>query len=464
MPQPVVAIQVGAISFADEGVEQVLDIFQERARVNALFLATQTFDRGTGGRQLRGHPLPDHGVQEYDDDFIGGNFATPHPEFYRGTILPPFRAPDEIHKGTDILEQVLPEATRRGMQVYCWINENPYASLPRYVPNFPKVLEVDVYGRKGRLPCLNNPDYRNWHLSLVEDYCKSYPIAGIAWASERQGPLGNLLGGGWNSRDIACFCEHCCARAERKGISVERARNGYRALADFFAACACDHRPPDGYFVTFWRLLLNYPEILGWEKLWNDGQQSLYAEIYGTVKAIDPQKRCGWHVMHLISSSPFYRAEQDFAEMARYADFLKVVMYHNCAGPRFARFVRTLHNSIFKDAPPEQSLDLLYSILGIREAPLADLPKAGFSADYVARETRRAVAATQNKVAIWPGIDIDIPTGADEKQTTPDDVRLAVKAALENGAQGVVLSRKYSEMRLDNLSGAGQALKELGWA
>jgi hypothetical protein len=62
---------------------------------------------------------------------------------------------------------------------------------------------------------------------------------------------------------------------------------------------------------------------------------------------------------------------------------------------------------------------------------------------------------------IWPGIDIDIPTAATSKKTTPRDVYLTVKAAFEGGAHGVLLSRKYSEMRLDNLGGAGQALREL---
>jgi ABC-type glycerol-3-phosphate transport system substrate-binding protein len=37
-------------------------------------------------------------------------------------------------------------------------------------------------------------------------------------------------------------------------------------------------------------------------------------------------------------------------------------------------------------------------------------------------------------------------------------------AAFRGGARGVILSRKYSEMRLANLSGAGAALRELGYA
>jgi hypothetical protein len=34
-----------------------------------------------------------------------------------------------------------------------------------------------------------------------------------------------------------------------------------------------------------------------------------------------------------------------------------------------------------------------------------------------------------------------------------------VRAALDAGAQGVILSRKYSEMRLDNLRAAGRAVR-----
>jgi hypothetical protein len=77
-----IGIQIGSISFLDEGTEKVLDILQELGRVNTLFLATFTYGNGIAGRQLAGHPFPDHGVQDYNDNFHGGNYATPHPEFY----------------------------------------------------------------------------------------------------------------------------------------------------------------------------------------------------------------------------------------------------------------------------------------------------------------------------------------------------------------------------------------------
>ena len=44
---------------------------------------------------------------------------------------------------------------------------------------------------------------------------------------------------------------------------------------------------------------------------------------------------------------------------------------------------------------------------------------------------------------------------------TPQSVKDAVLAALKAGAPGVILSRQYSEMRLANLRGAGDAVREL---
>jgi hypothetical protein len=59
-----IGIQVGAVSFVDEGTEKVLDNFQQYAGVNTLFLATFTYGRGIAGRQIPGQPLPDHGKQQ----------------------------------------------------------------------------------------------------------------------------------------------------------------------------------------------------------------------------------------------------------------------------------------------------------------------------------------------------------------------------------------------------------------
>src|SRR5262249_14351588 len=76
-----IGIQVGAVSFVDEGVASVLDVFQQSASVNTLFVATFTYGRGIAGRQVPGQPLPDHGKQQYDTDtFKGGSYTRVHPQ------------------------------------------------------------------------------------------------------------------------------------------------------------------------------------------------------------------------------------------------------------------------------------------------------------------------------------------------------------------------------------------------
>jgi hypothetical protein len=79
----------------DEGTEKVLDLLQERGAIDTIYLTTFTYGRGLAGRQIPGHPFPDHGVQDSDVSFFhGGNYATPHPEYYRDTVLKQTRAPD----------------------------------------------------------------------------------------------------------------------------------------------------------------------------------------------------------------------------------------------------------------------------------------------------------------------------------------------------------------------------------
>lgn len=93
---------------------------------------------------------------------------------------------------------------------------------------------------------------------------------------------------------------------------------------------------------------------------------------------------------------------------------------------------------------------------------LAELPTAGLSGASVGVETKKALADVDGQIPIYRGIDIDIPTGLNEKRTRPSDVKAATLAALEAGAPGVVLSSKYAEMKLSNIAGAKEALQEFG--
>jgi hypothetical protein len=139
---------------------------------------------------------------------------------------------------------------------------------------------------------------------------------------------------------------------------------------------------------------------------------------------------------------------------------VKPAVYNIAGGERMAGFIDRITKTIFRDARPEDLMPLYNKLMNYDEAPLAQLPMAGLSAGYVARETKRVIAAVGNRIPVYPGIDVGVPSRG--KQCTPEDVRDSVKAAFAAGAAGVVLCRKYSEMRLANLAGAGWGLREAG--
>jgi hypothetical protein len=90
----------------------------------------------------------------------------------------------------------------------------------------------------------------------------------------------------------------------------------------------------------------------------------------------------------------------------------------------------------------------------------AATPFTGLSADYVHRETKRArEGLARTKTLLWPGIDIDIPTQEGNSRCSPEGVRDATLAALQSGTDGVILSRKCSEMKLAK-RGAGMAVRQ----
>ncbi len=458
----VIGIQIGSISFLDEGTEKVLDILQERACVNTLFLATFTYGNGITGRQLKGKPLPDHGVQDYNDNFHGGNYATPHAQFYKNTVIQDTKAPD--HGNLDILDMVIPAAKKRGVKVFTWSEDvwNPS------VKNVDKIQERDLYGRNARTVCFNNPDHHNFLMGLMEDFTRSYDIDGIMWGSERYGAFGNMVESVHN-RDgndpgkVTCFCQFCQDKAKKRGINVARAFEGFKTLEKWVRACRGGERPVDGYYVTMWRILFRYPEILAWETLWNDSVHETYESIYKLVKSIKPQVQVGWHVWHAHSFTPFFRAQTDLQELSKYSDYLKMTVYHNLGGTRMETYVTSTRNTIYGDLPIDEALEFEYRIMNLREKGYEQLPYTGLSPDYVYRETKRCVdGAKGTKCEIWPGIDVDISNMAVEfSKCSPPVVKEVTKAAYRGGAQGLVISRKYSEMKLANLGAVGDALREM---
>jgi len=452
----VVATQVKAYAWQDEGIDRLLDNLQQKGSVNTVFAFIFLSEPSDVSGKI---PLPDHGTYSKAHPEIGGAFYDYDLKYFAGTTLKEFHAESKFN----VISEVGPKMKTRGMDFFARDYNNTNANMMRLIPGFAEVAEIDVYGRRTDSACWNHPNYRAQLTGRIESYLLQYPdqVAGIIWGCERMGPLDNMIGGGWATTGISCFCPYCRAKARDHDISVERAQKGFIKLDQLFKAASKQQRPADGYFVTFWRILLEYPEVLGWHKLWNDSYHEVRSELYGTAKALAPQKPFGFHMVQNITFSPFYSAVDNYAELQNYTDFIKIATYNNAGGGRMASFIHRLCTTIFADTTPEDFTPFYYKMMGYDEAPYDKLPGNGLSVDYIARETKRAIADTAHSIQIYPSVDINVPIQSGWKQTTPDGVKAEVHAAFNAGADGVVLSREYTEMWLANLSAAGDATREI---
>ncbi|HMF73689.1 MAG TPA: hypothetical protein VK616_19545 [Flavitalea sp.] len=466
----IIGIQIGPESFVDEGTENVLDILQQKGAVNTVFLTAFTYGGGFAGRLRKGRSFPDHGEPASEEKFFhGGNYATPHAQYYRSTVLKETRAPD--HGKLDIINEVLPAAKKRGMKVFCGVEDRWDKALD--VPGLKECAEIDLMGnstydpKKRITTCVFNPNVREFWKGLVTDLSTSYNIDGILFLNERTGPLMTVLGASpfreniGDSSQVTCFCEYHRKAAEEHHINFERTKQGYLKLHEYVQDCTKNKRPNDGYYVAFQRILLDYPEIVAYDRLFDFGKHQILNEVRAAIKGVRKSLQIVFHIEHTISFNPFIRSALSYEDLAAKADFLKPVAYNNCGGERYANFLRNLNATIYKDVPIDELMSMNNHILNYpSEAKFEDLAKAGMSSDYVYRETQRAMTGVKGKCGILTGIDINIPVNATSRQASPEDTYAATFAALKAGAQGVILSRKYSEMRLTNLAGAGRAVRD----
>lgn len=466
MPDRFNAIQMGPHTMLDEGIDRCLDLIQETAAINCLMVYTHTYhddlkkppqilanDHGVPARDMRSRKLPSVWVKQ-------------HEQYFQNTVLRHQRVDQSFeYANRDLFAELVEPCRKRGMKLYGRMLEGSGREAAGAIANYATVQTRDVFDRPARIPCWNNPDYRNWWTATAEDLFRSYELDGFQWGAERHGPLMNLLMSGTVP---FCFCEHCRARGRAKGIDVERARKGFEELYVYVQALmAGKAKHPGGVFTGLLTVLLRYPQVLAWELQYRQSREETEQAIYAAIKKIKPGAQVGWHLSHQQSSYDLvYRAEMTYAEMAPYSDFIKFIAYHDILGPRIRHwYLERLQKTVLSELPLEESLDLYYDLFGYdkkAEPKVDQLDKTGLSPDYVYRETKRSIASVEGKAKIYPGIGFDVPWGSNHVPADPEKVYQCVLKAFEAGADGIVVSREYEEMRVPNLKAVGRAMREIG--
>ncbi len=455
-----IGIQISAASFVDEGVEKVLDLVQEKAQVNTIYLTVMAYNDGLAGRQLKGFPFPDHGKKIYlgDDGFKGGYYSKLNPKYHKTDLYKSFLSPD--FPDFDMLGSVIPAAQKRGIKVLAFFADN----IRHGEPVFDPLLERKMDGSKTGDVCMNNMVYRNLIFGIIEDCIKSYALDGLLYRSERIGPLSKTLGlTHLGFSEPICFCSFCQKKAKKEGLNMERIKLGYTQLQNFVKDSKAGKKPLDGYHISFLRLLLKCPEILQWQTFQTDSLQDMYRDVYQFIKKEKPNMQVGWAIPVNNGLNPIYRAEQEWDKMAVYSDFLKVTMYESVIGARMERYINNATHAWYGDLSKDQMLELEYALMGYNQPKYSDLTTKGFSTEYITNENKRIkTSLSGTKTKVLAGIDVDLPSVNNQRNLGAIGLKESVKAAFAGGADGIILARKYSEMNLSTLVGAGEAVKELG--
>jgi len=453
------------ISLLHEGVDHVFKLLREEAGLNAVFTYCSTYQIPFWNRHETGKFATDHGVEPPACDYVNTRqtWFDPDPKYYGRTPL--FRSEDEgrVFADRDVFEEQLEAADRHGMQVFARALEAEAGAA--VVPGWSNVVTIDCYGRATNRPCPNHPEYQAFWVAVMEDLFKSYPnLAGFKFGAERPGPLTLAMFNGhgfWYSKNRPdCFCKHCEERLSRKGIDFERARMGYQKLHAYALGLVdgiSDRR--DGALVGCLRILIQYPEILQHHRQFLVSLEELHARLAGVVHQVRPGGLFGLHIYQGATAWDFvHRATIDFREMGEYVDFMKPVIYQKTAGPRMRQYIDQVKEGAFSDLDPETLLQFLFQVQGFGGPSYEKLSEEGFDTDYVYQETKRCVEGLAGKALCLagPGFDIGGPSEMDTEESVYD----TIAACFAGGADGLIVSREYDEMKRSNLQAVGKAIRD----
>ena len=202
-------------------------------------------------------------------------------------------------------------------------------------------------------------------------------------------------------------------------------------------AARSGHRPVDGYYVQFTRLLLRYPELLAWEMLWTNSLRETYAAIYKTVKSAKPALPVGWHIWHNNSFSPIYRAEQDLHDLAAIPTSSRSSSTTTAAAsawPVMSTASVPPFMAVLRTGPAR--LTITVTGFGVARQPVSrtGLPATtSFVKPNATSPDSPAPTRSSGPASTY------IPTEPGNSKCTPQSVNEAVTAALRAGAPGVLL-------------------------
>jgi hypothetical protein len=282
----------------DEGLESILDTLERETLTNSTYLVALMHDEK---RPLTDFYYPHNPRRKVYWTEDSRAYWTPHLEAYAESRIQPRTTDNPELQGRDWLQELIDGTRRRGMTVgvelsHTWVDKE------RTRDELADCVQRDLYGQPfdGQI-CFNHPDVRAYGIALYTDLASHYDVDYLQtcvrgfnpgrrqpWTSSRSPELQRLTGialGG-------CFCPHCRAAAERRGIDWAALVSRLKWIADGYDRY--NHRQAFelnllwNSSTTATALLAEVPELYAFLRFRSDSLTGFYGEIYDAVHAACP--------------------------------------------------------------------------------------------------------------------------------------------------------------------------------
>jgi hypothetical protein len=280
---------------ADEGIEPILDNLQAMTHCNSVYLIALMHHEK---RPLTDFFYPHNPVRKTYCPEDSRAYWHPDLSYYESTPIKPRPSERDFLKDTDWLSILIEAARKRDMKTGVELSHTLIDS-ERARQQFPHCMQHDIYGNRiGKLICFNNPDAREYAMSLFVELVSRYDIDYIQTClipySSGGAPrgashdaarlIGTVLGG--------CFCQHCANAANGAGLDFERIKRNLLPLADSLTNPSLEQSHEMSLLIASntspTAILLENPSLFQWLTFRRDSLTRFFKEIHERIHAIKP--------------------------------------------------------------------------------------------------------------------------------------------------------------------------------
>jgi hypothetical protein len=281
--------------FVDEKPEEILDNLERDTLTNSIYPVILMHDEKRPLSEFYYPHNPRRKVYWTEDSRAYWHFD---PSFYKDSRIKPLLSENPELKDTDWVQFSVDLCRKRGMKAgvelsHTWVDKK------RLKEQFSDCLQQDIYGNRLATPlCVNHPDTVAYARALYTELASRYDLdfiqncfRGFLGAPPYREKIGEVerlirlpLG--------ACFCDHCRAAAEKKGLSWQSIVDRLLWMADghnrFNHRQAFELALLRSSTMTASQLFVEIPEFYAWFKFRTDSYTDFWKEIHSAAHAAKP--------------------------------------------------------------------------------------------------------------------------------------------------------------------------------